>query len=87
MLSDEFLEWVRSAFTLVSSKYKIDLTIKLGNMKGYDEKTLEDIFKKNLFLEFTSKLGETRMKKRTAYGMIGLGVGMFFVTILIGNIW
>ena len=87
VLNDEFIDWVRSVFALVSSKYKIDLTVKFGDMKGYDENTLEDIFKKNMALEFTSKLGETRMKKRVAYAMIGLGVGMFFTTILIGNIW
>ena len=87
VLSEEFLDWVRSVFKLVSSKYKIDLTVRFGDMKGYDPNTLEDIFKKNLSLEFTSKLGETRMKKRIAYSMIGLGVGLFFATILIGNVW
>ena len=87
VLSDDFLDLIRNVFTLVSSKYKIDLTVKLDDMKGYDGDTLEDIFKKNLTLEFSSKLVETRMKKRVAYGMIGLGVGMFFATVLIGNVW
>lgn len=87
ILSDDFIDWLGSAFSLVSSKYKIDLTVKFNDMGAYGENELEDIFKKNIELEFKSKFTANRQKNKVAYGLIGIGVVFFLIMLLINNLW
>ena len=87
VLSDDFSEWIRSAFRLVSSKYKIDLTVRFDDMENYTEDELREIFRKNIDLEFKSNFIANRSKNRIAFSLIGIGVAFFMAMLLINNLW
>jgi len=87
VLSDDFSEWIESAFDLVSPKYKIDLTVRFRDMGGYTGDQLSEIFKKNIDLEFKSKFEANRKKNRVAYSLIGIGVAFFLAMMLITRLW
>ncbi|MBE6529434.1 MAG: hypothetical protein E7680_02380 [Ruminococcaceae bacterium] len=87
ILSDDFLEWIGSAFKLVSSKYKIDLSIRFDDLGAYTGEELQDIFCKNIDLEFKSRFSENQKRNRVAYGLIGIGLLFFVGMLLIRNLW
>ena len=87
VLSDEFSDWIGSAFDLVSPKYKIDLTIRFNDMSGFTGDQLSEIFKKNIDLEFKSKLSDNRKKNRVAFSLIGIGIVFFLTIMLITSLW
>ena len=87
VLSDDFIDWIGSVFTLVSDKYKIDLTVNFKDMGGYTEDNLSDIFRKNIELELKSRFKENRKRNRVAYGLIFVGVMFFFAMMLINRLW
>jgi len=87
VLSDDFSEWIASAFELVSPKYKIDLTIRFKDMGDYTGDDLSEIFRKNIDLEFKSKFVANRKKNQIAYSLIGVGVALFFAMMLISRLW
>ncbi len=87
ILNDEFFSWMQSAFSLVSSKYKIDLTIIFDDMGKYSEEDLKDIFLKNMRLEFKSHFGTKRKKNKVAFFLIGIGVVFFSAMLLLSNLW
>ena len=87
VLSDDFSEWIRSSFRLVSSKYKIDLTVRFNDMENYTEDELREIFRKNIDLEFKSNFIANRSKNRIAFSLIGIGVAFFMAMLLINNLW
>ena len=87
VLSDDFMEWIGSAFDLVPSKYKIDLAVRFEDMGQYDEEELRDVFRKNMELEFKSKFSASRRRNRVAYSLIGVGVAFFLAMMLVNNLW
>lgn len=87
VLSDDFLEWIGSAFQLIPLKYKIDLTVEFNDLEGWDEERLLDVFKKNLMLEHRTVKSREKRKNIIAYGLIGIGAVMFIAMILIGRLW
>lgn len=87
VLSDDFLDWIGSVFRLVSSKYKIDLTVRLDDTGGYSEEELSEIFRKNIELEFRNRLKETRQKNNVAIGLIATGVLFFIGMMLVNSLW
>ena len=64
VLSDDFMDWIQSAFELVSPKYRIDLTVRFNDMSGYTGEQLSEIFRKNIDLEFKSKLNANRNRNK-----------------------
>ena len=48
VLSDDFLEWITSAFNIIPSRYKIELSVTFRDYEGYTETQLSDIFWKNI---------------------------------------
>ena len=46
IFSDDFDEWLQSAFVMIPSKYKLALDITFDDMDGYTSEQLDDIFKK-----------------------------------------
>lgn len=87
VLSDEFLDWIGSAFKLIPLKYKIDLTVEYDDLEGWDEEQLSDVFKKNIMLEYRSAKNIEKRKNLIAYGLIGVGAVMFIAMILISRLW
>ena len=81
------MDWIRSAFELVSYKNKIDLTVRFDDMGKYSEDELADIFRKNIALEFKSKFAANRKRNRIAYSLIDIGAAFFMVMLLINNLW
>lgn len=87
VLSDDFMEWIKSAFELVSSKNKIDLTIRFDDMGKYSEEELSGIFKRNMELEFKSQYAQNRQRNRVALSLFGIGVVFFLIMLLIDRLW
>lgn len=87
VLSDDFLEWIDSAFQLIPLKYKIDLTVEFNDLEGWDEELLLEVFKKNIMLEHRTVKSREKRKKIIAYGLIGIGAVMFIAMILISRLW
>lgn len=87
VLSDDFLEWIGSAFQLIPLKYKIDLTVEFNDLEGWDKERLSDVFKKNIMLEHRTVKSREKRKNIIAYGLIGIGAVMFVAMILISRLW
>lgn len=82
VLNDDFMEWIASAFDLIPSRYKIELSVSFGDYEGYTEKQLNDIFWKNILLDVKSKREAQKKRNRVAYGLIAAGV-VFFIGMLL----
>ena len=87
VLSDDFMEWIASAFDYAPKKYKIDLDVTFTDMEGFDNDTLQAVFKKNMMLEFKKNESKARTKNNIAFSLIGIGVMFFITMILINNLW
>lgn len=87
VLSDDFMEWIASAFDYAPKKYKIDLDVSFTDMEGFDNDALQAIFKKNMMLEFKENEGKARTKNNIAFSLIGIGVIFFITMLLINNLW
>ena len=87
VLSDDFLEWIGSAFELVSPAYNIDLTIRFDDMGDYSEKELSEIFDKNIDLEFKRKFTANSKRNLIAYSLMGVGVVFFMFMLIINHLW
>lgn len=87
VLSDDFLEWISSAFEFAPKKYKIDLNVSFVSLEGYTESDLQEIFRKNVMLEFKKNEGKAKAKNKIAYGLIAIGVVFFIGMLLLNNLW
>ena len=87
VLSDDFMEWIASAFDYAPKKYNIDLDVTFTDMEGFDNDTLQAVFKKNMMLEFKKNESKARTKNNIAFSLIGIGVMFFITMILINNLW
>ena len=87
VLSDDFMEWIASAFDYAPKKYKIDLDVSFTDMEGFDNDTLQAIFKKNMMLEFKKNEGKAHQKNRIANSLIVIGIVFFVAMLLITNLW
>lgn len=87
VLSDDFLDWIGSAFQLIPLKYKIELTVEFNDLEGWDEERLSDVFKKNIMLEHRAVKSREKKKNIIACGLIGIGAVMFIAMILISRLW
>ena len=82
VLSDDFMEWITSAFSIIPSRYKIQVSISFGDYEGYSEQQLNDIFWKNIVLSAKSKRDSQRKRNSIAYGLIAAGIVLFAGMIL-----
>ena len=87
VLSDDFIEWVKSAFGYAPSKYKIDLVISFNDLESYSEEELRNIFFKNIILEGKKALEDNVSKNKIALGLIGLGTLFLIGMILLKGFW
>ena len=81
------MDWISSAFDFAPKKYKIDLSVSFKDLQGYDEDTLQIIFKKNIMLELKKNEGKAHSKNVIAYSLIGIGVAFFVAMLMINNLW
>ena len=87
ILSDDFLDWIGSAFDLIPARYKIDLEVSFQDLEGWNEEALLDNFKKNIMLEYKSTLAKQRKKSHIAYALMSIGLVMFVAMMLINGLW
>ena len=87
MLSDDFVSWLQESFEYAPRGHKINLDIAFDDMEGYKEEELQNILKKNLFLEAHRMLKATSLKNRIAFILIGIGVIAFIAMLIIANLW
>ena len=87
ILSDDFMDWIGSAFELIPQKYKIDLDVSFDDLQGWDEEALSDNFKKNVMLEYKAATQKQRRKNSVAYVLIGVGVALFIAMLLVTRLW
>ena len=87
VLSDEFIEAIERPFDYVSSKYKIDLTVRFADMGGYTAEELDQILRMNLDLRIKGLLNDSRAQTKLANSLIVIGILSFLIMILISNHW
>lgn len=87
VLSDDFLDWIDSAFRIIPKKYKIKLDICFDDMEGFDAAGLEKIFAKNMLLEHRSKVSARKRERNLAWSLIGLGMLLLFSIIFLNLFW
>ena len=87
VLSDEFMDWVKSSFEYAPRKYKINLEVLFDDTEGYDEEELKKIFVANVILEAKKAHNETLTQNRIAWKLVGLGVIFFTIMMLVTNLW
>ena len=87
IFNDDFDDWIRSAFEVIPSKYRIALKITFGRMEGYTNEQLKEIFRKNLLLSGKVINQKIRIRDRIAYGLIAAGLISFIAMMLIGHLW
>lgn len=85
IMSDDFMEWITDAFSIIPSRYKIKLVISFKDYEGYSKEQLDDIFRKNIILFAKSKRDGQRKRHSIAYGLIAVGM-VFFVGMLLTEI-
>lgn len=85
VLSDDFMEWIASAFTIIPACYKIELSVSFHDYEQYTEDQLSDIFWKNILLDAKSKRDSQRKRNTIAYSLIAVGV-LFFIGMLLTEI-
>lgn len=87
ILSDDFIELIQSSFELAPRKYKIHLTISFDDLEGYDNDSLQDIFNRNMMLEFKRNEVKANTKNKIAISLICIGLLFFIAMLLISNLW
>jgi len=87
ILSDDFMEWVSYAFDMIPKKYKIDLEVTFDDFEGLSEEQLKEDYFKCLILDYKTGREKAKKKNKTAFILIGLGVGLFILMMLINKLW
>lgn len=87
IMSDDFLDWIKSAFDYAPKKYKIDIDISFDDLEDYSEEELEKLFLKNVFLEVKKSGRDMIAKNKIALNLIVLGLIFLVTMILITSLW
>jgi len=87
IMSDDFLDWIKSAFDYAPKKYKIDIDISFDDLEDYSEEELEKLFLKNVFLEAKKSGRDMIAKNKIALNLIILGLIFLVTMILITSLW
>lgn len=87
IMSDDFLDWIKSAFDYAPKKYKIDIDISFDDLEDYSEEELEKLFLKNVFLEAKKSGRDIIAKNKIALNLIVLGLIFLVTMILITSLW
>ena len=87
VLSDDFMDWIRSCYNLVPRKYKINLDVEFEDMEEYDDETLKDIFVKNIMLEAKSLQEKNKSRNNVGWVLTGMGLVFLLSMIFIEFLW
>ena len=87
MLSDDFSEWISCAIDYTPINYKVNLNVYFDDLEGYKVEELNDIFMKNMSLEFKHNKHNLFSKNKLAYGLIIIGVALLITSLLITSLW
>lgn len=87
ILSTDYIKWVSDSFERAPRGYKINLEILFNDLEEYDNEKLNDIFKRNMVLEFKKSERKANSKNFIAYSLIIIGIIFFVIMILINNLW
>ena len=67
VVSDDFLSWIDSSLEYTQKKYKVNINVWFDDLNGYTEEELNDIFMKNMILEFKKNEREKISKDRRCF--------------------
>ena len=86
MLSDDFSEWISCAIDYTPINYKVNLNVYFEDLEGYTLEELNDIFMKNMALEFKHSEHNLFSKNRL-YNFLKSYSSLFsnLLTILLSN--
>ena len=87
LMSPDALEYIRNVFGMVSSKYKVDLTLRFDDLSDYTEEQLDDILKKNMALDLKRKASANKKREKLAYSFIAAGVISFLFMFMVKSVW
>ncbi|MBR1868055.1 MAG: hypothetical protein IJ800_05710 [Clostridia bacterium] len=87
VFSDDFTDWIKSAFDIVPSKYKIDLEVEFEDMQGFKEDELLEIFKLNTMLEYRTLKNSASKRNKIALGLLGVGAVFFVIMLVVNRVW
>ena len=87
IMSDDFFSWITYCFDMIPSTYKIDLSVTFDDMQGWDAKTLDDIFRKNVLAEYKTSIQTQIKQNRLAFALIGIGALLFVAMMLMNHFW
>ena len=87
ILSDDFLDWIKSSFEYTPKNYKIDLDITFNDLGDYQEEELKTIFFKNMILESKKSINDKNAKNKMAIGLIATGLISLIAMILLLSLW
>lgn len=87
VISDDFISWLYSAFELTPNNYKTDISVRFKDMCGFTSEQLQEVFTKNMLLEYKKLRGESKRKKHIAFNLIGIGAVFFTAMVLIESLW
>ena len=87
IFNDEFTEWLQSCFDYTPKGYQIDLDISFADMGKFKEEELQDIFNKNMVLEFKKSERQFLYKSKIAIGLFMTGLAFLVAMILVTTLW
>ena len=87
ILNIEFMTRIGSILELISSRYKLDLTIQFDDMGDYTEEQIAELARKSFLLEINSDISMNRKRNRIGYILIVTGIVCFFAMLSVQYIW
>ena len=87
VLSGDFLAQLNNAFDLIPDRYKLDISVSFGDLAGYSEERLEEIFRKNLMLELRILGQKVHRRNRLVLILCGTGLAFILLTSWLNRLW
>ena len=87
VINEDFLTTISTFFSIISRKYKIDLTIRIDDMGGYTEDELSEILRKNFILETKNKIHNNGGRIHACLGLVGIGILCVAAMLIIEHYW
>lgn len=87
LLSQETQANIQNVFSLVPSKYKIDLTLRFADFGSYTEEKLMDTVIGNFVLELKRQEAETKKRTKRACDFMAAGILSFLFMFITHCLW
>ena len=87
VMSEEFLARIINTFDYIPDRYKLDISVSFGDLEGYSEERLEEIFRKNLMLELRILGQKVHRRNRLVLILCGTGLAFILLTSWLNRLW